>query len=88
MLEEAIKMAKDDRDYAMLELLVPMRKELAALRQALKDIVDFDIDEVEEPDGMCAVEGPKKIARCAGAWKRAIDAVGPRDSARFEGDKP
>lgn len=88
LLEEAIKMAKEDRNLAMLEVLVPLRAELAKLHQAARDIVDFDIGEPPEPDGMCAAEGPKQMARYEKAWEQLVATVGPRDQARYYGDKP
>jgi hypothetical protein len=62
--------------------------EVTRLRQLLRDLVDFDMGEPPELDALCAVEGPRKLERCARAWSAAIAEVGPRNQRRHEGDEP
>ncbi len=88
MLEEAIAMAKADRDGAMLEILVPLRKELAKLSQALKDLVDFDMGDSPELDGLDAALGPAQLKRMEAAWVQAVAVNGAREGSRHCGDKP
>ena len=63
-------------------------EEAKRLRQLLRDLVDFDMGELPEPDALCAVEGPRKFERYGRAWSAAITEVGPRNQRRFEGDEP
>jgi hypothetical protein len=58
------------------------------LRQLLRDLIDFDMGEEPERDGLCAVEGPRQMARHARAWQAAIAVVGPRNQRRYNGDEP
>lgn len=62
--------------------------EVTRLRQLLRDLIDFDMGELPEPDALCAVEGPRKFERYGRAWSAAIAEVGPRNQRRFEGDEP
>lgn len=81
-------MAQQDRQWAMLETLVMARKEASKLRQALKDLVDFDIGEPPERDALDAALGSSQLERMEKAWGNACDQVGPREMPRFYGDKP
>jgi hypothetical protein len=62
--------------------------ETKRLRQLLRDLVDFDMGEAPERDALCAMEGPRQLARMKSAWKAAITEVGPRNQRRFLGDEP
>lgn len=70
-------------EYEKRELI----DEVACLRQLLRDLVDFDMGEPPELDALCAVEGPRKLARMKNAWKAAVAEVGPRNERRYEGDE-
>jgi hypothetical protein len=58
------------------------------LRQLLRDLIDFDMGEEPERDGLCAAEGPRQMERHARAWDAAIAAIGPRNQRRHNGDAP
>lgn len=82
------------RDMALIQDLraaVHVRKktsEAARLRQLLRDLVDFNMGEPPDIDALCAIEGPRKLARMASAWQAAIAEVGSRNQSRYEGDTP
>lgn len=59
------------------------KDEVARLRALLRDLVDFDIGEEPEPDGMCGADGPRIIANHRAAWDAVIAEVGPRDQQRY-----
>jgi len=79
-LLDALRAAIPSRD--------PRLDEVSRLRQVLRDLVDFDLGEPPELDALCAIEGPRKLARMQAAWKAAVAEVGPRDQRRHEGDVP
>lgn len=62
--------------------------EVTRLRQLLRNLVDFDMGEPSERDGLCAAEGPRQLARMSRAWEAAIAEVGPRNQRRLLGDEP
>jgi len=88
--KELRRYALEHETYATIaaRLVLDEAAQAERLRQLLRDLVDFDMGEPPELDALCAVEGPRKLARMERAWKAAVAEVGPRNQRRYEGDEP
>jgi hypothetical protein len=75
-----------DSDAARAARLV--LDEATHLRQLLRDLVDFDMGELPERDGLCAAEGPRQLERMERAWNAVLAEMGHRNQRRFYGGEP
>lgn len=85
--DEHYKDVRDDYDFPILECsgwtceMKDWRAEVARLRSIIKNLIDFDIG--EDPEKLCAADGPRQRRNAEQAWADAVAEVGRRDNHRF-----